>query len=278
MLANTREWLLARRDGQGGFSHERRALHTWVADPGCSNGYCIWALLECGREGPGHRSEVAEGPRGLRPQQLRPRPGGQRDVPGRRQGRRQDPHGPTGDPSRTPDGHVRGATTTIVGSGGESLEVETTSLAVLAWLRDPAYAGAVEKAMHFLADSCKAGRFGTTQSTVLALRAIVAYDKARAHPDAAGKVQLFVDGKAVGDAVAFDADTHGAIKLPDMGELMTPGRHEVELRMAGGSSLPYAVAVSFHSETPSSSGQCKVGVETKLARRRSPRARRPRPT
>jgi hypothetical protein len=51
MLEDTRNWLLARRDGHGGFTHERRSLHTWITDPGCANGYCTWALLECGQTG-----------------------------------------------------------------------------------------------------------------------------------------------------------------------------------------------------------------------------------
>ena len=56
----------------------------------------------------------------------------------------------------------------------------------------------------FLADYCKAGRYGSTQATVLALRAIVTYDKLRARPKAPGKVRLYVDGQSIGDWVAFD--------------------------------------------------------------------------
>ena len=44
-------------------------------------------------------------------------------------------------------------------------------LAALAWLKNARYAGNVERAIKFLAETCKAGRFGSTQSTVLALRA-----------------------------------------------------------------------------------------------------------
>ena len=33
---------------------------------------------------------------------------------------------------------IDGATTSIVGSGGEALQIETTALTILAWLRDPA--------------------------------------------------------------------------------------------------------------------------------------------
>ena len=49
----------------------------------------------------------------------------------------------------------------------------------------------------WLAESCKGGRYGSTQSTVLALKAIVAYDKARAKPKAAGSIEIIVDGKRV---------------------------------------------------------------------------------
>jgi hypothetical protein len=51
MLTRTRDWLLAQRDGQGGFSRKRRALHTWIEDKDASNGYILWALLETGARG-----------------------------------------------------------------------------------------------------------------------------------------------------------------------------------------------------------------------------------
>jgi alpha-2-macroglobulin-like protein len=163
------------------------------------------------------------------------------------------------------DGHVSGATTSVVGSEGDSLIIETTSLAALAWLRDPAFADHAARAMEYLAGACQGGRYGSTQSTVLALRAIVAYDKARAHPTAPGSVQLYVDDKPVGSPVAFDASTQGALLLPEFAGQMTPGKHDVELRMTDGSSMPYALDVTYHSRTPASSEVCKVGIEVTLA-------------
>ncbi len=162
------------------------------------------------------------------------------------------------------DGELDGAVTSITRSGGESLTLETTALAVLAWLREPAYAGAVEKSMNWLTESCKAGRFGSTQSTILCLRAIIAYDKSRATPKAPGTVQVIVDGHPMGAPVPFAADTKGAIKLADVSEMMSPGKHTIELRMAGGSSMPYAIAVNYHDEKPASSEQCKVKLHVDL--------------
>jgi alpha-2-macroglobulin-like protein len=263
MLADTRSWLMARRDGKGGFTHERRSLHTWITDPGCSNGYCTWALLECGQTGLDAEVEWLKND-------------AEQDSNSYVKALAANALFLTGDKTgakhfmdvlaaqQDTDGHVKGATTTVVGSGGDSLQIETTSLATLAWLRDPAYAANVEQAIHYLADSCKNGRYGSTQSTVLALRAIVTYDKLRAHPTQAGQVQVFVDNQPIGSPLGFDDKTTGALALPDFSDRMTPGKHAVELRMTDGSDLPYSLTVSFNSVTPSSSDQCKLGLATSL--------------
>jgi len=52
--------------------------------------------------------------------------------------------------------------------------------------------------------------------------------------------------------------------------MLTPGSHKVELKMDKGSSMPFAVAVRYHSVRPASSDKCKVGIgvllkDTKLA-------------
>lgn len=264
MLANTRRWLLARRDGKGGYTRERRALHTWIADPGCANGYCTWALLETGQTDLDREVEwLADDAQKDTNSYVKALAANALFLAGDRAGAKQlmDELAHLQDA----DGHVKGATTTVVGSGGESLEIETTSLTTLAWLRDPAYAGNVEAAIRFLADSCKGGRYGSTQSTVLALRAIIAYDKARAHPTAAGTIQLFVDNQSAGDPIAFDAKSTGAIKLPDFAAKLIPGQHSIELRMSDGADLPYAISVSFNSVTPASSSDCKLSMTTSLA-------------
>jgi hypothetical protein len=152
----------------------------------------------------------------------------------------------------------------IVGSGGQALTIEATSLAVLAWLKNSRYAANVEKSIKYLAESCKAGRFGSTQSTVLALRAIVAYDQSRARPKAPGSLQLTVDGREVGQPVPFTEDTQGAIELPSVADLLSPGKHALQLKMEGGSPMPYSMTVNFHTLKPDSHSECKIHLETTL--------------
>jgi len=265
MLARTREWLLACRDGEGNFARKRRALHTWIVDTDCSNGYILWSLLECGQPAQSLRREVAHflesasvsknayvvalgalvaslADEGAVAAKLRARLG----------------------EAQAKDGFVGGATESIVGSRGDALEIETTALAILAWLDAREHAGRVESAMRWLAESCKAGRYGSTQSTVLALRAIVAYDQRRSRVTRAGSVQLVVDGHDFGAPVAFDASSQSALALPDFTEMLAPGSHRVELRMTGGSELPFSLAVSLHRTLPSSSAACALGIETSL--------------
>ncbi|MBI3180256.1 MAG: A-macroglobulin complement component, partial [Deltaproteobacteria bacterium] len=168
MVDRTRGWILAKRDGAGGFKSERRALHTWLVEPELHNGYITWALLESGERG------ISREVRSFKEAALRSANSyvvalganvamadGDKSTARKLMDKLTT--------KQTKEGWVDGSTTSIVGSGGEALRIETTSLAVLAWLREPAYAGAVENAMRFITESCKGGRYGSTQSTVLAL-------------------------------------------------------------------------------------------------------------
>jgi hypothetical protein len=162
------------------------------------------------------------------------------------------------------DGSVKGAITSITHSGGEALTIETTALTALAWMRDPAYTLHVEKSLKWIMEANKNGRFGSTQSTILALRSIVAYDAAHAKPKAAGRIRLVVDGKNVGAPVAFTADTQGAIVFPEFSSALGPGKHNLVLKMEDGSRMPFSVAVSYHSTLPDSAEQARVGIQVAL--------------
>jgi hypothetical protein len=265
MMGRTRTWLLAQRDGKGNFERKRRALHTWIEDRDSSNGYILWALLETGARGLEREVATFAGAAaasensyvqalGANVLALAGRAPEARKLMDRlatRQGK---------------DGGVEGATASIVGSGGQALQIEATALATLAWLREPAYTGAVQKAIKFLAESSQDGRYGSTQSTVLALRAIVAHDAQNARPKAAGRMIVLVDGQAVGKPVSFDTKTQGALKLPDVSSRLERGEHRIELRMEGGAPMPYSIAINYNALTPASSKDSKVSLTVALAK------------
>lgn len=263
MLERTRAWLLKRRDGKGGFERNPRALDSFGSAPqDVTNAYILWALVESGETG--LETEIAWAKEyagqtedsyvlGLIANVLLKigDPTGAKVAA--RIAKRQDA-----------DGCVRGAATSITRSGGECLEIETTSLAILAWLRVPELAGNVERAATWLFERCKGGRFGSTQSTILALRAILGYDASHAKPKAAGTAILVVDGQEVG-RVDFTPETKGDLTLPSFAERLTPGAHTIEVKMEGGSEMPYAIDVRYHTAKPANREACQVRVDTSLS-------------
>ena len=268
MLQRSKDWLLARRDGKGGFLRNSRALDSFGgAPPEITNAYIVWSLTEAGQKG--LEKEV--------------------DALARQAATSKDPYfiglvaGSLHNVGRLEDsrslasrlvafqnakGHLDGAKTTITRSGGDALLIETTSVAVLAWLDHPQHAGRVERAMTWLAGRCKQGRFGSTQSTILALKAIIAYDASRTRPKESGVVRIEVDGVVVGQ-VPFSSDQQGPIELPEFSELLLePGRHAIRLVMTDGSAMPYAVSVEYTTSRPATTEACPVEVETRLATKR----------
>ena len=187
MIARSRDWLLRQRDGKGGFSRKRRALHTWVADRDASNGYILWALLESGQKGlerelasfkaaaaaSSNSYVLALGANvlgaGRRPRG-RPRAdaaAGRQAGPRRGRGGRDDLHRGQ---RRRRAGHRDD------GPGGAGL----AERAGLRWI--------VENARSSTSPSpARTAATARPSRTVLALRAIVAYDKARARPKAPGQ-------------------------------------------------------------------------------------------
>ena len=257
---------MSRRDGQGHFIRERRALHTWLADQDVSDAYITWALLSAGMTGLDKEIATVE-----------------RDAASNDNSyvvalaanvlvlaEKKDAAQSLLDKLVTLqaiDGSINGASKSIVGSGGEALKIEATALAVLAWLSDPDYIDFADKGFKYLTSVCEGGRYGNTQSTVLALKAIVEFDKARAKPKADGKLQLLVDEKPFGEPVTFTKDTRGEIALPDFAAKLGSGKHTVAVQMADGSSMPYAISIKFNEVQPRSSVESPLELKTTLSQK-----------
>ena len=264
MVDRTRAWLLSRRDGKGGFSVNAKALDTFGRAPAdTTNAYIVWALIESGEKGLEREVASVKGSAASTQDSYILALGANilhatGDQVGARQlmeklARKQESAG-----------KVAGAVTSITRSGGDALAIETTALSVLAWMREPDYAANVEKGLKWIVESNKSGRFGSTQSTILALRAIVAYDNAHARPKAPGRIILIVDGRTVGAPLAFTSSTQGALVMPEFANELGPGRHTVALKMEDGSSMPFSVGVKYHSLLPDSAEQARVGIQVLL--------------
>jgi len=264
MVARTREWLFKRRDNKGGFMRNPEALDSFGGAPApTTNAYIVWALIQAGERG--LDKEVAA---------LKKSAAGSKDSYIIALGA--NVAAATGDmpaaralmtrlvAKQDKTGAVSGAETSITQSDGEALAIETTSLALLAWLNDSQFAGQAEQAFRFLASGCEGGRFASTQSTVLALKAIVAYDAARAKTKAGGVIRVLVDGVAVGEPVTFSAQAEGALTLPSLADKLSAGKHTIDVKMEKGARMPFTFVTRYNALTPTSSDQTKLSLATSL--------------
>ncbi|MCC6979836.1 MAG: A-macroglobulin complement component [Candidatus Melainabacteria bacterium] len=265
MFNTTRNWLMKQRDGKGGFTRKAHSVHVWTADKDCSNAYIIWSLLETGEPAANLKAELNSLKNAANSSQdnyVIALAANAFDLAGDKQFSKTLMKRLAG--HQLANGSVDKVQNSVVGSTGEALELEGTSLATLAWLRNEEFAPNVRKSMKFLAESCKAGRYGSTQSTVMSLRAILAYDRKHSHPKKPGRINVIADGKSIGK-VAFDEKASESIKLPELAKLLPPGEHEIELQMEGGSTMPYAVALNYNRMVPESSKACKLDLSVSLS-------------
>ncbi|HEY4330621.1 MAG TPA: alpha-2-macroglobulin family protein, partial [Phycisphaerae bacterium] len=265
MVQRTRQWLLARQTApKDGFERNKKSLDTFGGAPELTtNAYIVWALQQAGEKDIDPEiAAVKEAVKNSDDSYVLAL--GANVAIGNKDAQTADMLMDKLAKKQDKTGAVLGGSSSITRSGGAGLNIETTSLATLAWVSDAKYAANAQSAIQFLADSCKTGRFGSTQSTIMALKAITAYDAANAKPKAPGEVALYVDDKLVGQPVPFTTETKSALKFADFSSILQPGPHDVALRMNGGAEMPFSMSVSYNSLTPATDKLCKLELATWL--------------
>jgi hypothetical protein len=272
MVERTRQYLMEQRDGKGGFKRNPRALDTFGRAPQhITDAYIVWALTESGPD-----DDVTK----------------ELDALAKQAKDSKDPyflalvanslinrsrHDEANAllkviaAAQKDDGHVDAAQTSITGSGGRDLQIETTSLAMLGWLKanNPADFNAnVLKAVKWVGQQRGGfGGFGSTQSTILALKALIAYTKANKKTPEAGELTLYVGDKKVG-GLKFEAGASEAltVNMEDVEENLKPGENKVRVEITGKNVFPYTLSWTYNTLKPASAEKAPVKLETSLAK------------
>lgn len=267
MLNRTAKWLMDRRNGAGGFKRDGKALDYFgrASEP-VTNAYIVYALSEAGytdikkefnaayeaatKDGDAYvmalvanaaynLKEVAKGDNLLNALVKK----------------------------QTKDGSFEGANHSITYSQGQSLVIETSSLAILALLKSNGKnPEALMNGVKWLVASRNGyGAFGNTQGTILALKALTEFAKSSRKTNEDGEIIVYIDGKKAGTK-AYKAGEKDAIVLDGLEGMITgEGRHDIKVKFAGAkTALPYSVAVSWSTTLPNSQTECVVDLKTKL--------------
>jgi hypothetical protein len=269
MVERTADWLMSRRDQQGGFQRSSQALDSFGrANPTTTNAYIMWALAEAKRTS-GMTKELA----------VQTTLG--RDT--------SDPYllalatntnlatAPKAADSAAmvkrliamqgKDGSFTGAKETITMSGGESLVIETTALAVLALTKaspNSEYEAQIRAGVDWLNGKRGGyGAWGNTQATILGLKALTAYTEHARQMASAGSATLIVNGKDAG-TIKFDKGRRDALVWNDLAGKLVAGKNTIEIRLDSSAALPYTIAIDYRSTQPQSSPRTKIAVTTQL--------------
>jgi hypothetical protein len=266
MLARTRAWLLSRRDGEGGYERNPRALDSFGAAPEpITNAYVTYALAVTGTpvaDIAGELDRLEE--RGLESQDPYEVALAAAALHAAGRGQPADAARERLKTMQARDGGLEGTTSSITRSGSADLATETTALAILAWLDDPGDAAHVQRAMEFLLGRRSGGRFGATQATIQALRAMTAYAREHRRVANAGELLVFVNDYEVA-RVPFEAGRRDALEVPDLLPHLTPGNNRVRLALTGGNEFPWALDLAYHAEQPADDPDAVIALRTSLA-------------
>jgi hypothetical protein len=272
MVARTRRWLMNRRDGAGGFKRNPRHLHVWSVQQQIVNAYVLWAITEADVAAGQSQRTAAE--LGSELQQLNRVAQKSKDAylialsaaallnaDMSEQGialldklKKQ----------QAQNGSLDGKTT-VTSSGGFSRRVETTAIATLAWLKSKRYTDQARKAGKWLTTNRQGSAgFGSTQATVLALKALVAISD---HTQSSAGRELLVKlrGKTIGQVdLPHDSRSGEVVEIKGLTDALgdLDDVAEIELDAKGSSGLSYTIDLSYHAITPTSDPKCPLSLIT----------------
>jgi len=137
---------------------------------------------------------------------------------------------------------------------GDSAAIETTGLAVQAFLKAGGYSDLVRKALAWISSKKSGdGNWGTTQATIIALRALLTASE-QSGSDAHGTVEVLLNGTKVA-GLEVDKDNNDLLHQFVLPPASAEGDNEVEVRFSGEGGMAYQIAGRYfvpwkHAETP----------------------------
>ncbi|HEY2856980.1 MAG TPA: MG2 domain-containing protein [Terracidiphilus sp.] len=154
--------------------------------------------------------------------------------------------------------------TGVYGSG-ESAGVETTGLAVQALLKSGQYPELARKALAWIAARKSGdGNWGTTQATIMALRALL-LASGKSGADAHGTVDVMLNGAKI-ETLSLTADNNDLLHQFVLRGISEHDANQVELRFSGDGGVAYQVDGRYFVPWPSAPVNEPLSIELKYDR------------
>ena len=152
---------------------------------------------------------------------------------------------------------------TITYSYGRNANTSVLALSIMATLRQKTSTEILPKLIQVLLSKRSSyGYFGSTRTTVLALKAIIAYTKFYQDTNTKGTLELLINNTKT-KSIPYDAIT---VNQDLSGLLKSTAAKSVSIRLTDTEKgVPYSFDVNWTARTPLSDKDCEVELETSLA-------------
>ena len=252
MLQRTKDFLLRRRDGQGGFKISSGGYDQFAAVPDkIANIYIVYALTQAG-----YGNEIKPEYAAALAKAMESKDGYQLAMMALAAGnmKKEDDYKRLMDQLNT--NYLTSelsAETSVVNSRDISLRVETMSLYALALMRNtrPDMGTVAELISKILANKSYYG-YGSTQGTVLALQAVTEYSKRTGEQARSTDIRFTVNGKTVSPDDSIAAFLHQG---PNSLAVDYPDKER---------GIPYNLEVSYYTLTPPNSEKADLLLNTSI--------------
>jgi len=261
LIDRTAKWLLSRKDGKGSWTKNQHALHSWAVAE-VTDAYIVWAMTEAG-----YAKEITK----------------ELDKSYQDAIKSEDPYMMAlitnalfkANDKRAEllvnelvklqkkDGSFVGLTSSVTNSTGQSLMVETSSLAVLGMLQTKKYSKEIQMALKAIQGGKNYYGYGSTQGTVLALKAMLQQAKNSKKTSEAGELVVSVNGKKVHSIVYTAEQTE--ILIPNLAPFLKEGEQAVSVEYKGTKTpMPWDLEVIYTTRLPQNSPDCQLSLSTQL--------------
>lgn len=261
LIDRTAKWLLSRKDGKGGWTKNQHALHSWAVAE-VTDAYIVWAITEAG-----YIQEITA----------------ELDKSYKDAVKSEDPYMMALMANalfkakdkraailvkelvklQKKDGSFVGLTSSVTNSTGQSLMVETSSLAVLAMLQSNSYNKEIQSTLAAIQTGKNYYGYGSTQGTVLALKAMLQYAQNSKKASEAGELLVSINGKQV-SSIAYSAD-QTEILIPNLASFLKEGKQAITVAYKGTKTpMPWDLEVTYTTRLPQNSPECVLALSTKL--------------
>lgn len=253
MLARTKKFLLSRRDGKGGFQLEKRGLDAFASVPDrIANIYIVYSMVKAGagseikKEYDAAVSQALASKDGYMLSMMAIAASMMNDTAAYQQLMAQLKA------VESMDG--LGAMTTVTNSRGVSLKVEASALYAMALMKAPQPdMGKVAALISNILSEKSYYGYGSTQSTVLALQALVEYAR-------------FSTLMAKDEEVLFTLNGQPVKPGYEVAPLLKKGNNNLSVKFKEpGQRLPYGLSISYQTYTPVNNAETVLRLRTSLA-------------